>query len=230
MVEEEYREIVNLGPVKLYKKDLLELETFLTRLFPNAAIVFEIRLVLESLIMKSNSVESLLNNNIPLRTNELHLSVTGTRDGIEVDRGITFIFSSNYISYQIHSKDSVWFSGANKLIKEFFNARKPWYWWAKKEMFYVLEGAIAVLGGVVAGSVLTSAIRGSDTPRYITSLSLCVLLGLFVFATFSNRILPYTFICFEDKPKFDYKLATFTVAIITLLLTLVGSIIIPFLR
>jgi len=230
MVKEEYREIVDLSPVKLYKKDLLELETLLNKLFANAAIKFEIEPVFESLRMKSNSVESLLNNNIPLRTNKLNLSVTGRKDGIEIDRGISFTFYSNYISYQIHSKDEVWFSGANKLIKEFFNARRPWYWWAEKEMFYVLGGIIVLLGGIVAGSLLTSAIRESDTFRYITSLSLCVLLGLFIFATCSNRIFPYTFICFEDKSKFDYKLATFTVAIITLLVTLVGSIIIPFFR
>ncbi|QOY51196.1 hypothetical protein [Candidatus Sulfurimonas baltica] len=123
--KKEYREIINLEPIVLYKKDLLELENIIVQ--DKEADKLTIDIKHDNTTYSANTIDELfLEEDLPLTCNRFSLSMHKWADK-NIISGVYISLNFNHADFQLNSSDSTWYYGKKHQIKDFFQKRKPWY-------------------------------------------------------------------------------------------------------
>lgn len=224
MSSTKFFEIIKSDSIEFQLKDLLEFEEIIVGLYDAGKANIELEIQHEAKYIKASSVSDLLREKLPITTNRLVISARHL-DTFTPSLKITFY--SNYIQYEIYSEEEGWFLKSKKSIQSFLEAKKPWHWWTKKKWFYELRGALWVLGSIMSGVLIYYSYKHNN-PWFGISGSLVLLLVLYVIPKiFSERHLPYTRIYLEKNPSSDYRTTTLIISVITLIVLIIGTILIP---
>ena len=219
----EYRKIVRVHPLVLYKDDLIELQRILNTGFSPKERDLSVAIGTEDAKLSANSFEELFSQQLPKQTDDLDITVYGRPDGVEITKSIHLTFYHNYIQYHLFGIDETWFLGMISQLKNFFAKRKPWY--AR------LKASLPFLIGMFIWSSPLVAVWG-----YIAKLPWVALLASVFFISvimigwlgFKQKLFPSVRIFFSQrtKQKLSYEVIVIILDLAILIATL-ASVVIP---
>jgi hypothetical protein len=122
-MEKEYRNLVSVKPVLMYREDILELcELIEAQSSEEKKIEIEYKNNEESINI--TDVESLNSiSDIP-PTNYMSITIRVWKE-TKIVSGLSVSFNRNNISYQLHSENETWFLGTDSKVRKFFKAKRP---------------------------------------------------------------------------------------------------------
>jgi hypothetical protein len=222
-MDDEFREIVRLGPVLLRREHLASLEQMLSdglTLRPDYPPVF--KLEHGSKAFSANSIADLLRKTLPPSCASFSAHLTSW-DANEIDASVQLTLYNNFGQFQLHARNEALFLGKKQQLVQFFRERLPWYGWITRLL--PLVGPPTVITALFFGALLFS--QG----RRVTS-GLCLLLASTTWLTtlraFQNRIFPYIRVELTEPEKrpTTWEIATFFLQL-ALLLATIASIAVP---
>jgi len=192
----EYREIIQLNPVLLYKSDILELEKLLVEDSETEAI--EIIFNYNSITIYVESFNELLErSDIPYCTDRVYIDMKKwieTEDRYEISSGVTMSFNHNHVNCQIHSIDQTWFMGKKSQIQNYCVAKKPWYSFINKAYPFLPTIILALL--FYSGYFFAHG----QFFQMLLPATCSILLIVLTVLIFQGKLFPFVKICLHEKP------------------------------
>jgi len=224
-----YTKSRSIHPCRLEKNDLLELIKIAKETFPTSDSKedFVISTNLPDIHISSNSIEEFLKHEeLPDKFNRLSLTIIGWSENREIDKSVRMTFYDNYINLDVDGIQQTWVLGKDSQITDFLKKKRPRFW-ALHKVFPFITGIITL----VSLSALVSFIKAKVM---IYSVSTALFLIAWIFATvfyFSGTFLPYTQIILTTrKPLFTKENITIIIAVLSLIISIIGGVIIPLLK
>jgi hypothetical protein len=222
-VDREFRKIVELPTVLLYRDDLLRLEKTLKEDVNWEPDNFRISVTFENCTYPAKSFDELLQQDLPEQTDRMEVNVVGwTKDRKDINCGVTLSLHYNCADYQIHSKDEGWYLAKSKALNAFFKRRKPWY--------AFLDKLTPFGGGLLVGASITGISLALSRGYFLLSLApitALILSAVFSWLSLKEKVFPHVLIKFSDRPKrrIDRDLVMLLLVFLTLIATVVGIIV-----
>jgi len=217
-MEKEWRKTVDVHPVVLYKKDIIELITFLMDCEENQKVGIAIKFGYKGLTKTLTSIEDLRNFSKEDPTGDLSIAVR-TRDDAGIINGITLTMYNGYVSYKIYSKSETWFLGKISQLDNFFKKNKPWY--APITRFMRFTGPALVMSFIY---LFISSIQRHNILLASLSVFFTILMIFISYSAYKNKIFPFVRIVPSDQQR-----RIFTAELVTIIISITGTIIIPIL-
>lgn len=222
VILKEYRKYGNLNPVILYKEDLLELEEMSRKDTATRKEDFNISLTDNDTSYKFSSFEDLFCEKEISKINSITITVVGWSVDNKIEKHIYLNINPSSISYDISSTNEIWNLGKIAQINAFFKKRKLWYSFITKYLLYFLVATCSALMGI--GNQVTIPIR------FVIPAFIYLIVSIFIaILCISHKIFRYTtiYLCSKNKTKID---ANIILIVLTLIATIIGGIIIPFIK
>ncbi len=225
-MQQEWRKIVEVHPAVLYKIDVIELVRILTDCDKNESCVLSIKFEFEGLEQTLSSIEELEKFSRDISTNKLSINVTTWDENNNITNGIQVTMFDNYIHYQIHSENEAWFLGKIAQLTNFFKKRKPWY--------SLINKTIPFLGPamVMSGFYLSLFLIKSEA-KLLAGITVLLAISMIIisYLSFQGKLFPHVRIYpyIRKKGIFTYELVSTIIAVLTLIVSIVGTIFIPIL-
>ena len=222
---DEFREIVQLGPVLLRREDLASLEQLLSdglSLRPEYPPAFKLQHGPRT--FSANSIADLLRKTLPPSCANFNANLVSWDAQNDIDAGVDLTLHKNFGSFQLHARNETLFLGKKQQLVQFFREHLPWYGWINRLLPFA--GPALVISALFSGALLFS--QG----RRLTS-GLCLLLalttGLTTWLVLQNRVFPYIRVELteSDKRPSTWEIATFSLQLALLVATII-SIAVPF--
>lgn len=222
----EYSKSGYINPCRFKKEDLLELVEILKESFPpsNRKEYFEISTNFHGVYIRSNDIEEFLKHKeLPDKLSRLSLRIIGWSENREIDKTVCITFYDNYISLNVNGKEQAWVLGKYVQIKDFLKKKRPWFW--------ALNKAFPFIVGIIPVPLLEVLVSFIKRGEIIYSLSTTLFLLALLFTTifyFKGTFLPYTQIILNPKKTILSKEnIAIIIALLTLIFTIIGGIIVP---
>lgn len=221
-MKKEYRNLVPLKPVLMYREDILELcELIKPHSGEEKEIEIEYNNKEESISI--TDVESLNSiSGIP-PTDDMSLTVR-IWEKTDIISGLSVSFNHNNISYQLHSKDETWFLGTDSKLRKFFKNKRPWY--SPVQRFSPFLSPVAVL---VSFQHATKLVKGDEFIEGMFWFVVTVALVSISFLIFFQKLFPYVWISLSGKAdrKFSYEKWTLIVSASALVVAILSGLVLP---
>ncbi len=221
-MEKEYRNLVSVKPVLMYREDILELCELIEAL-PGEEKKVEIEFKNNEESIKITDIESLNSiSDIP-PTNYMSLTVRVWKES-NIVSGLSVSFNRNNISYQLHSENETWFLGTDSKLRKFFKTKRPWY--SPIQRFSPFLSPIAVF---TSFQHATNLVKGDEFIKGIFWFAVTVALVAITFLIFFQKIFPYVWISLSGKAdrKFSYEKWTFIISVLALVVTIASGLVLP---
>lgn len=213
---EEYRDIFVLPPTCLFRSDLIELQKLIKRDLRCKKIDFSVSTEINHRNVSSESVESLLQHELPRETKNMRIESRSWNEKNEIDAGLYVSMRSGHIHCQIHALSEIKFLGKKEQIEQFFRLHRPWY--------AILTRSWTVIFTCIAWSSIFSTAIMFKLGRYLPAILSLILLITVSFAwmlAYNNRLFPYVRIYFSDKKGWPIE----NIAVIIQALLLISTLI-----
>lgn len=221
-MEKEYRNIVSVKPVLMYREDILELFA-LIEIQSDEEKNIEIEYKNNEESIKITDIESLnLFSDIP-PTNYMSLNIYVWRER-NIVSGLSVSFNRNNISYQLHSENETWFLGTDTKLRKFFKAKRPWY--SAIQRFSLFLSPIAV---IISFQHAIDLVKSDKSIEGIFWFAMTVILVVISILIFFQKIFPYVWISLSGKNdrKFSYEKWSFIISVIALVVAIVSDLVLP---
>lgn len=221
-MEKEYRNIVSVKPVLMYREDILELFA-LIEIQSDEEKNIEIEYKNNEESIKITDIESLnLFSDIP-PTNYMSLNIYVWRER-NIVSGLSVSFNRNNISYQLHSENETWFLGTDTKLRKFFKAKRPWY--SPIQRFSLFLSPIAV---IISFQHAIDLVKSDKSIEGIFWFAMTVILVVISILIFFQKIFPYVWISLSGKNdrKFSYEKWSFIISVIALVVAIVSDLVLP---
>jgi hypothetical protein len=215
----EYREIVDVQPVRLYTDDLCELERVVRDSFECPAEGFEITAEFGAKRVSAGSVQELLSHQPPKEPDSLHIRAFSRKKSLEIDASLTIDISRRrYVSYQLAAKSESLFYGKRGQLDAFFKDRCPWYGGVRRYALMFVPGVIPLL---LSGAFLFAVLRHDWLSMSLLVLT-AGLLARVVSDISKGKLFPYAHVVLAECPAVPpkYQLALAALNIIVVLCTI----------
>ena len=223
-MKKEYRNLVSLKPVLMYREDILELcELIEAQSGEEKKIEIEYKNNEESInITDIESLNSI--SDIP-PTNYMSLTVRIWKE-TNIVSGLSVSFNCNNISYQLHSENETWFLGTDSKLRKFFKAKRPWY--SPIQRFSPFLSPVAV---ITSFQYATKLVKGDEFTEGIFWFAITVALVVITLLMFFQKLFPYVWISLSGKAdrKFSYEKWTFIVLVLALVIAILSGLVLPML-
>lgn len=226
-MKQEWIKNIDVHPVVLYKNDVIELVRILTECDENRSCDLSIKFKYEELQQTLSCIEELEKFSKDIPTDSLAIKVFTMDKNNNNVNCILANMSRNYINYGISSDNESWILGKIAQLTRFFKKRKPWYSLITKVIPYV--GLTLVYGGLYFSIF---SIKSDAKLSAGIGVSLTILMGIISYFSFKGKLFPYVRIYPSNIRKriFTRELGVFIIMILTLMVSIVGSILIPILK
>lgn len=224
----EFRSIVSVHPVLLFKADLFELEKALKEDVSWQPDSFHIHITFDDCTIEHTSFESLFAMDLASdSTDKMSITVRGWTKDRDIDRGVSLTLHHNYVDYQIHSNEEGWYLAKIRRLNVFFAKRKPWYAPITRLAPFLVGLALPI--SVILTLLPAKADRWEWIVAPILLLITTVILG---WLSYKERVFPYVRIVLKDRPQkaISYELLAVVISALALIVSIVGNIIIPLAR
>jgi hypothetical protein len=198
----EWREIVDVHSIELYKEDIKELGSILTEDTGKNTPEIEMSVTSNSRTLKFNPIDENFDNFDIKSSNQVRIElVIWNGDSNDIVSGVTLEMHRNYVNYQIHSNSETWFLGKIEQLNRFFTKKKP-----KIEPVPPLFRHLVLINNItiVVGLLLMGFFFVKD--RYILSMILSILVILMILIPIRVRKPedpPYVKLYFYSRPKIE---------------------------
>jgi hypothetical protein len=120
----EWREIVDVTSIELYRPDVLELIKILSEHELDEKVEITMEINIDSKTIQIDPInEDFLNIGIT-SSNQVTISQRLWKEN-NIVSGVSLTMHVNYVNYQIHSYSETWFLGKKEQLNRFFERRKP---------------------------------------------------------------------------------------------------------
>lgn len=218
-----------IHPCRLKKDDLMELVEILRESFSpsNRKEDFEISTNFHDVYIRSNDInEFLKHKELPDKLSRLSLRIIGWSENREIDKTVRITFYDNYISLDVNGTEKTWVLGKYMQIKDFLKNKRPWFW--------ALNKAFPFISGIIPFPLLTVLAIFIKKGEIIYSLSTTLFLIAWLLTTifyFKGTFLSYTQIILNPKKNIlNKENITIIIALLTLIFTIIGGVIIPLIQ
>jgi len=225
----EYTKSASIHPCKLNRNDLLKLIELLKEAFPfsDRKEDFTISTNLPNISIRANSIEDFLEHeDLPDKFSRLSLEIIGWSEDREIDKAVRMIFYDNFISLDVNGAEQTWVLGKYSQIVDFLRKKRPWFG-PLREIFLYTIGAIPLLS-------LFGLIYFIISNEIVYSISTTLLLIVWVIAGvfyFKGTFLPYTQIILRPKESpLNKENLMITIAILSLIVSLIGAVVVPLVK
>lgn len=193
----EYRKLVNVHPIILYKEDLFEFENLLA----SKDLVCKITVTSNDVYLTAETFSDLFNNNtLPLKAETMTVEAHYWKEN-DIYQGIHFCFYNNYIDYQIFSKDKTWFYGQMHLLNDFFKKRKPRILFLAKTKLILLALGFSFPLSVTALIKAIEILRSNSPFQFKLVFPIILTLFLAFLAYLDHKLFSYCQINFCSKTE-----------------------------
>jgi len=221
-----YTKLESIHPCRLERNDLLELIKIVKETFrvSDRKEDFEISTNLPNISIRSNSIEDFLKHEeLPDELNRLSFNIIGWSKNLEIDKSVRMTFYNNYINLNINGREQTWVLGKYSQITDFLKKKRPRFW--------VLLKIFPIITGIIPFVSLGALVRFIKAGVMIYSASTALFLIAWIFATifyFRGTFLPYTqIILIPKKSLFNKESIAIIVAVLSLIISIIGGVIIP---
>lgn len=229
-MKKEYRNLVSLKPVLMYREDILELYNLLeAQPEQEKEIRLEYNNSSENItISELSSLQSIAN--LP-QTNQLRITIhvwskqdaQGERDSLTgryLCSGVSINLNYNNASYQLHSDNETWFLGTDSKLRKFFRAKRPWYSPIQRFSSFVCPVAV-----ILSFQKALNLVKGDEPTNGIFWIVLTMVLVAITGLIFLQKIFPYVWISLSGKSdrKFSYEKWTLIVSVLALAVAIISS-------
>jgi len=221
-MKKEYRNLVSVKPVLMYREDIVEL-CGLVEARPDEEKSVEIEYKSNEENIRISDIESLGSiSDIP-PTGNMSLTVRIWR-GQDIVSGLSVKFNHNNISYQLHSKDETWFLGTDSKLRKFFKSKRPWY--SSIQRFSPFLFPVAIL---VSFQHALELVKSDEILGGVFWFSVAGALVAGVILIFFQKIFPYVWISLSSKNdrKFSYEKWTLVVSVLLLVVAVISNLVLP---
>jgi len=225
----EYTKSGEIHPCRLQRNDLLRLSEIVKEALPisDRKEDFQVSTNLPNISINENSIEDFLKHEeLPDKFNGLSIRIIGWSGGQQIDKSVRMAFGKNFIDLHVSGIDQTWVLGKYSRIANFLREKRPWFW-AVHKVFPFITGTIPVLS-------ITGLSYFVKTGQIIYSISTALFLIAWIFATvfyFKGTFLPYTQIILTPKESFFNKQnVTVIIALLSLIVSVIGGVIIPLVK
>ena len=193
---ESYRKHFTLKPVKLHKKDLVELEQILSAEMHDPSDTLKFGLTTsDHREIEANSASELFLKTLPNYTDNLSVDLRTWKNGY-IDRTIGLKLHFNNGSVNISGTDETWFLGKCVQLDGFFKRKRPWY----GILNWILPG---LLGAMMVISVLALAIgiEAKSGLGVVSSSILIVANPFLLWLGLKQKIFPFIRVILSDPHR-----------------------------
>lgn len=225
-MKKEWRKLFDLPPAILWKQDILELIDILSEESEQQECQIEFQFDYDDCKQTLTTRDEINKFTQDHPTDKLSISMHVRAEEREKPSGVSITMHHSYISCQVHSDNEAWFLGKIQQLNKYFLKRKPWYSMIVRIMPF-LTGAFLFFTPLV---VITSL----KTDNLFTAISMAILGVIIVvigILSLYGKIFPYVKIYFRNKKRlFSLQLVMVIIAILSLIVTAIGSMVIPLLK
>lgn len=223
-MKQEWRKIIDVHPVVLYKNDLIELLQILTACEPPQKVDLSVQFGYEGLKQTFNTIDEIKEFIRDDPTNEFSVNVQVRDENQKIINGLVLSMYHNFINYQIYSENEAWFLGRTAQLTNFFRKRKPWYSVLNRAIPF--SGPLLTIGGLLFGIF---ALKTGNVLSSLSAFCFTILMTIIMVFSYKGKLFPYVRIHPYDKRKraLTYEVVSLLIAILTLLATVIGSILLP---
>ncbi|MCL7931313.1 hypothetical protein [Halomonas llamarensis] len=221
-MEKEYRNLVSVKPVLMYREDILELcELIEAQSGEEKKIEIEYKNNEESINI--TDIESLNSISAIPPTNYMSLTVRVWKE-TNIVSGLSVSFNRNNISYQLHSENETWFLGTDSKLRKFFKAKRPWY--SPIQRFSPFISPVAV---ITSFQYATSLVKGDELIEGVFWFAVTLALVIITLLMFFQKLFPYVWISLSGKEdrRFSYEKWTFIISVLALVVAIVSGLVLP---
>lgn len=221
-MKREYRNLVSVKPVLMYREDILEL-CELIEAQPGEEKKIEIEYKNNEESINITDIESLNSISEIPPTNYMSLTVRVWKE-TNIVSGLSVSFNRNNISYQLHSENETWFLGTDSKLRKFFKAKRPWY--SPIQRFSPFISPVAL---IVSFQYATSLVKSDELIEGVFWFAVTVALVVITLLMFFQKIFPYVWVSLSGKQdrKFSYEKWTFIISVLALLVAIVSGLVLP---
>lgn len=221
-MEREYRNLVPVEPVLMYREDLLDLYSLLEAQSDEEKQV-EITYKSNEENIKITDIDSLISISDMPPTDYLDFTVRIWKDR-NIISGLSVSFNRNNISYQLHSVYETWFLGTDSKLRKFFRKKRPWYWPIQKFTPFVSPIVI-----IFSFQYASSLIKDGKRIEGMFWFGITAVLVAITLLIFFQRIFPFVWISLSGRNdrKISYEKYTFIVSVLALVVAIVSGLVIP---
>ena len=225
----EYTKSRNLQPCRLKRTDLLKLIHISqeTSLVATAKRTFKISTDLPNLNITSSGVDQFLEHEqLPDRLNRLSIEVMEMNKDFDTLGRVWLRFYETEIVLDVSGSDETWVLGKFVRITDFIRRHRRWFWF--------LPGIFPFIVAPIWVVSLASLRKLLAAGQMIVSASTVVLLAASILATvfyFRGSLFPYTQVILRAKqPLFTKENVTLIVAVLSLIVSIVGGLLLPLVK
>jgi hypothetical protein len=185
-MKQQWRKMVAVHPVVLFKDDISALVRLLTTCDPGQTAEVSAQFGYGGLEQTLDSVDELNEFLRSTPTNEFSMNVRIRDSSGSSIRSLALTMYRSYINYRISSEDEAWFLGRIAQLTRFFKARKPWY--------AVFRNPLLVAGptvSLISCMLAISAFRRGHLFLAVSALGLSMALLVILVLTCTHRLFPY---------------------------------------
>jgi len=226
-MKQEWRKIIEVHPAVLYKSDVIELVNIVSECEAGQYYELSIQYEYEGFHHTLTTIEDLENFSKDIPTDKLSINVTIWSENQNIVSGISITMHQNYIQYQIHANNEAWFLGKIAQLTKFFRSRKPWYSLITRIIPFV--GPALVMSGFYIGLF---AIKNAKTVSAILGFVLAFSMVMISYYSYKAKLFPYVKIYATNKDKrfLTYEMVKTVIAILVLIVSIIGTIVVPILQ
>ncbi len=221
-MEREYRNLVSVKPVLLYREDLIDLYNLIEAQADEEKKV-EITYNSSEESIKITDIDSLNSiSNIP-PTNYMDFTVRIWRDR-NIISGISVRFNRNNISYQLHSENEIWFLGTDSKLRRFFKTKRPWY--SPFQRFAPFVSPVAIISSFQYAADLVKEDKNIEGIFWFGITASLVAITILIFF---QKIFPFIWISLSGRKdrRFSYEKYTFVVSLLALIVAIISGLVLP---
>ena len=223
-MKKEFRKIINVHPVILFKNDIIKLFKIILDCNNNERCEFEAKFDYGEAKESLNNIDEVISFVQDRPTDRLAIQVY-IWDNNEIVHGFSINFNFNNISFQIHSQSQTWFLGKIQQLQKFFKTCKPWY--ASINKLMPILSPLLIIPGI---NVAIYAFKNNLPYLFASTLIFSIFWAIITVLTFKQTIFPYVRIYTTDnKPNklFTKESISLVVGIISLLVSIFSEIVLP---
>lgn len=204
----EWRDIVDIHSVVLYRSDVVELIKILASSEDFERPELEMKVTSNSQTISFDPINEDFNDFEFDKSDQVDIHLIVWRDiepeeskfkNQEIVSGISLSMHINYINYQIYSYSETWFLGKKEQLKKFFEKKKPVipYQSNNYRVFKVVNNIIFVL----AFALVFYFLRKNNYLFTIISAAIVITTSLVPIRKPETHRLPFVMVYFSDRPK-----------------------------
>jgi hypothetical protein len=226
-MKQEWRKIIQVHPAVLYKSDVMELVKIVSECEAGQYFVLSIEYEYEGLSQTLTTIEDLENFSKDVPTDKLSIKANIYTEDRDIVSSISITMHQTYIDYQIHANNEAWFLGKIAQLTKFFKSRKPWYSFITRIISFV--GPALVMSGFYIGIF---AIKNTKIVWAILGFFLAFSMVMISYYSYEGKLFPHVRIYAKNKEKkfVTYELVSIVIAILALIVSVIGTILIPILQ